>query len=314
MTKTNDLPSLASSAIIGSISISVWTARKKAKDLEQDIQASKGSSKRAASVYKNLFAECQQLDAIISYGAESRLWFNKSTLPWDDNGGRLIPTALYLDLSSEASSREGKFHKLVDTFCDQYDNETSKQAFSRGMMFDRNEYPLVAEVRSKFAFRLNVAPIPLSGDFRVDIGGETIKAMAEQYDALSAARIAGAMAEPWARLRTHIEHVRDRMDAVLKFDPSDATDEVRGEDGNGNATLKIVRRRRPKLYESLLDNGLELCDMLGALNVMNDPRLEEARNELKGSLIHLDMGSLKESVDMQKSTKKKMDDMMDKFF
>ena len=314
MTNTNTLPSLATSAIIGSISIGVWTARKKAKDLEQDIQASKGSSKRAASVYKNLFAECVQLDAIISYGADSRVWFNKVTLPWDDNGGRLIPTALYIDISSEAGTRVEKFNKLVEEFLAEYDNETSKQAFSRGSMFDRAEYPLVADLRSKFRFQLNVSPIPLTGDFRVDIGQETINAMQDQYSTLTASRIAAAVAEPWARLKTHIEHVRERMEAVLKFDPADTTDEVRGEDEEGNPTLKIVRRRRPKLYESLLDNGLELCDMLGALNVMNDPLLEAARTELKSSLVHLDIGSLKESTSLQESTKKKMQDMLDKFF
>ena len=88
MTNMTNLPSIASAAMLGSLNISVWEGRKKDKGVEEEIAQQKGAkSKRAASVHKNLFAESPALDAIKALRGEARVWFNKVTLPWDDNGG-----------------------------------------------------------------------------------------------------------------------------------------------------------------------------------------------------------------------------------
>jgi hypothetical protein len=305
---------IASAAMIGNLNISSWEARIQDKATKEEVLATKGArSKRAASVSKHLFSECPALDAIKTLRGEAYLWFRKETMPWDDNGGRLITTRRYLQTMDQAAKYEQRFNALVNAFLGVYQTEISKQAFENGALFDRSEYPSEDEVRAKFRFALNVSPVPTSGDFRVDIGHEAAKQLAEQYERLAAERMSAALAEPWQRIKDQVLWVKERMEAVLAYDP-DAVEEQPVTDPDGKVIdIKITKKRRPKLYDSMLENGLELCKTLSDFNITNDPRLEEARRELETALTRIDMDSLKESPELQKATKTAMQDILDRF-
>jgi hypothetical protein len=309
-----NLPSIASSASIGSLNISVWEGRKKDKTTEQEITISKGArSSRAASVHKHLLPEAPALEAIKTLRGEIRTWFNRVTLPWDDNGGRLITTGQYFELMDAAAKYERRFTDLVNVFLNTYSTEISKQAFELGALFNRDDYPTVEELRSKFGFTLSIVPVPLANDFRINIGNEALKELQERMNQHTKQRIAAAVGDAWNRVKEQAEWVLTRMNAVLDYDP-DAVEEVKETDEAGNVTsLTIKKKRRPKLHESMLDQGLELCSLLRDLNVTNDPKLEEARHMLERALVNVDIDSLKESKETQQATKKAMEDILNKF-
>lgn len=305
---------ITTAAMLGSLNMSVWEARKQDKATKDEIIAAKGArSKKAATVQKHLFSECPALEAIKSLRGEVRQWINRVTLPWDDNGRRLITTAQYLDVTDQARKYEQRFNQLVQVFLSTYSTEISKQAFEMGALFDRSEYPPVEEVAAKFRFSFVVEPLPSSGDFRVDIGQETQRQMRAQYDKMVAERVSGAIADAWQRIKTQVEWVQERMAALLEYDP-DAVEENKTLDDAGNVvSVEIKKRRRPKLYDSMLEQGLELTSLLRDLNVTNDPRLEEARRALETALSRVDIDSLRESPELQRSTKTAMQDIIDKF-
>lgn len=310
----DNLPSIASSASIGSLNISVWEGRKKDKTTEQEVQESKGArSKRATSVHKHLLPESPALDAIKTLRGEARVWFNRVTLPWDDNGWRIITTAQYFEVMADAARFEQRFNQLVQVFLNTYSTEISKQAFELGALFNRADYPTVDELRSKFRFTLNINPLPLADDFRLNIGNEALKELRDRCMNDTKLRLQTAMADAWGRVKEQVEWVHSRMTAVLEHDP-DAVEEIKETDDDGNVTsVTIKKKRRPKIHESMLDQGLELCSLLRDLNVANDPKLEEARQMLEKALVHVDVDSLKESKETQQSTQKAMQDILDKF-
>ena len=128
-----------------------------------------------------------------------------------------------------------------------------------------------------------------------------------------AERLNGAMADAWRRVKEQVEWVRERMEAIMAYDP-DAVEEIENRDDDGNlVSINIKKKRRPKLYDSMLEQGLSLTDLLKDLNVTNDPRLEEARQQLEAALSRIDMDSLKESTELQQATKNAMQDILDKF-
>jgi hypothetical protein len=308
------ITSITAAAMLGSINISVWEARKQDKKTAEEVAVSKGArSKRAATVHKHLFSECPALESIKSLRGEVRQWFNTTTLPWDDNGRRIVTTAQYLDITAQAAKYEQQFNALVRAFLATYSTEISKQAFEMGALFDRNEYPHEDEVAAKFRFSYVVEPLPMSGDFRVDIGNEAKNQLAEQYERQIAERVSGAVADAWERVKTQVEWVRERMDAVLAYDP-DAVEENKTLDDDGNVvSVEIKKKRRPKLYDSMLEQGLALTNLLKDLNITNDPRLEEARRDLESALSRVDIDSLRESPELQRSTQAAMQDILDKF-
>lgn len=310
-----NIASITSSAMIGSLNISVWEARIQDKATKHEVLATKGArSKKAASVSKHLFSECPSLEVIKALRGEAREWFNQMTLPWDDNGGRLITTRQYLQVMDDYAKFKTNFEDAVQLFVSVYQTEISKQAFENGALFNRAEYPTEDEVAGKFRFALSVTPVPTSGDFRVDIGIEAQRQLTEQFEKAAAERVAAAMAEPWQRIKEHVERVRERMEAVLAYDPDKFLLEIPvTDDTDGVVSAVIKKPRRPKLYDSLRENGLELCSLLPYLNVTNDPRLEEARRDLERAMTRVDMDSLKESPELQLATKRAMDDILDKF-
>jgi len=312
MIKTDDVTSIASSAILGSLSISSWTARKKDRSTEAELQVSKGAaSSKAASVYKNLFVESAELKQVVTYGQECSRWFASKTIPWDDNGTRLIPTQTFFEIDAEIASRREQYDKYVGIFLDNYNTQVSKQAFMLGSMFDRAEFPSVNEVAYKFGFRFNTMPVPLSGDFRVDIGHEGNVMLAERCEVEIVRRINSAVTDVYERVKEQVEHIRERMEASLTYEPGEP-EEIQILDDDGNVKeMKLRKTRRPKLYQSLLDNGLELCENMRHLNITNDEVLEEARMKLYNSLIALDIDSLRESPDIQKSVQTKMESIQD---
>lgn len=308
------ITSISAAAMLGSLNISVWEARKKDKGIEQEIAVSKGArSKRSTSVHKHLFADCAPLEAIKSLRGESRTWFNKYTLPWDDHGKRLFTTSQYFELMQDAANYEQRFNKLVSSFLSVYQTEVSKQAFERGAMFDRNEYPDVSEVAKKFSFAIDTSPVPLAGDFRVDIGKVALEELQERLTAANELRVNAAMGDVWDRVKTQVEWVHERMTAIMEYDP-DEVEETKTLDDDGNVIkVDTKKKRRPKLYDTMLDTGIELCGMLRDFNITNDPALEEARKMLESALVRVDIDSLKESTEMQSATRTAMKSIMDKF-
>ena len=306
--------SISSAAMLGSINISVWEARKQDRKTAEEVTQSKGArSKRAATVHKHLFSECPALEAIKSLRGEVRNWFNTQTLPWDDNGRRLITTAQYLNVMGQAAKYQQRFEDLTRVFVNTYATEISKQAFEMGALFDRAEYPPESEVSAKFRFSFAIEPVPESGDFRVDIGAAAAADLKDQYEKATQLRVAGAMADAWDRIKTQVEWVQERMTAVLEHDP-DAVEKIEEKDDTGAVvSVEIKKKRRPKLYDSMLEQGLELTALLRDLNVTGDPRLEAARVALETALSRVDMDSLKESPELQKATRSAMQNILSEF-
>lgn len=306
--------SISSAAMLGSINISVWEARKQDRKTAEEVTQSKGArSKRAATVHKHLFSECPALEAIKSLRGEVRNWFNTQTLPWDDNGRRLITTAQYLTVTAQAAKYQQRFEDLTRVFLNTYSTEISKQAFEMGALFDRSEYPPESEVAAKFRFSFTVEPVPESGDFRVDIGLAAAADLKDQYEKAVAVRVSGAMADAWDRVKTQVEWVKERMEAVLAYDPDEVEKVEERDDTGAVVSVEIKKKRRPKLYDSMLEQGLELTALLRDLNVTNDPKLEAARQALETALSRVDMDSLKESPELQRATRTAMENILSEF-
>jgi hypothetical protein len=281
--------SLSSSAMLLDMNISIYTGRKQDKATATEVNTAKGArSARATSVHKNLFADDADLEAINAYASKVRMWLYQVTLPWSDTGTRLVPTKAFFDISHELNQHEQEFNRLVDQFVTNYGTKVAAQAFKLGKLFDSNEYPDAHEMHRKFAFRYHFAPVPESGDFRVDIPAEAVHQLKAKFESTMHNRLQEAMTEPWDRLYNEIVHIR------TKLTPK--------EDG-----------KMPRLYASMLENALSLCSTLQTLNILDDPQLEEARRQLQISLETIDIEALRESPELRDSVKIKMNDLIDKF-
>jgi len=288
-TTSSPIAGVARSALLVTLNISTYSGRKQDRRTQEEVTSSKSAgSKRAASVYKNLFAECKELDDINKFQAKARQEHYRLTLPWSDSGDRLLPAANLVGYQDAMGKYKTEFARLVDAFLDKYDTLVAAAAFQLGTLFDRKEYLSRNQVASRFAMESTFAPLPVAGDFRLDIESEIQQDLINQYEAKAAAMLVQANQDAWARLHGVLSHMSDRLSI--------------GEDG-----------KKKIFHDTLIPNAEELCGLLTTLNVANDPALETARKRLENTLIGVSPKELREEDDTRAETKRRVDDILSSF-
>ena len=285
---TNNSISIASSAMLVELNISTWTARKLDKKVSAEVDLAKGTKTSAVNVNKNLLAGTGFLDTITKYAANARAWHLSQTLPWSDNGLRLLPVSNFITYKEQLNTLETNFNALVEKFIVAYPNLVSAAAFQLGALFNRDEYPDADKVANKFKFNCNFLPVPTAGDFRVDINEESKQELIASCNNAYQDRLNSAMKDAWSRLHEHLLRMSDRL--------SD------GEEGKN----KIFR-------DSLIENAVELVDLLKHFNLTNDPSMEQARLDLRDAINDHDAQDLRENFVAREAVKSKVDEILGKF-
>ena len=279
-------------AMLVEFNASVWTARKLDRSTSDEVVRDKGATaKDAARVNKNLLAGRGELETVATLVGSVRQYVYENTLPWSDSGMRLLPSVKFSEFNDRMGEYETQFVDIVNEFVGIYPTLITAQAMALGDMFDRNEYPSAYDIAHKFSFRLNYMPVPTAGDFRVDVGNDAQDALRAQLSKMADERINNAMKDARDRLKTHL----DRMMSQLRVET------VNGKVSKG------------KLYDTLIDGGLDLCNLLEALNLTGDQSIEDARRELKRLLDGADIVELRKHDDARTDLREKVSEIMDKF-
>jgi hypothetical protein len=271
---------------------SVWTARKLDRTVTEEVIADKHAAARgAARVNKNLLAGRPELESISKFVAGVRNWVYANTLPWSDSGLRLLPVKQFMRFEQQMKDHAVEFDKLVGAFVTIYPSLITAQAMALGSMFNRDEYPSAGVIATKFAFNYNYLPVPDAGDLRVDVGNEAKAELQAKLQEIADQRVAAANKELWERLHGHLTRMQDR----LKVDIKDGEEKPR------------------RFHNTLVTGGVELCDLLDALNVTNDIELERMSKQLRSTLRGVDAEDLRDNLNLRAQTLAKVDAMIDKF-
>ena len=279
---------LSGSALIVNLSLSVWTGRKLDKRVSEEVDQAKSTKTRAGNYHKNLLAGSGKLEEITKVANAVRTWHYTVTQPWGDNGDRVLNMASFMDYKSRLAEYETQFATSVNMFLNEYDTLVAAAAFQLGDLFNREDYPLREQIVDKFGFRYAFTPLPMAGDFRIDIGEEGLREMQNHYEGVLTTRLSDAMRDAWDRLHDVLSRMSERL----------------GDDDGGKR--KIFR-------DSLVENAIEVCGLLRHFNITGDTRLEALRMQLEDTMRGVDAASLRESDMLREQTKRKVDSMLEKF-
>lgn len=276
--------SIASSAMLVELSISLWSGRKLDKRASEDVTTANRAEKGAARVTKSLLGSCEELDALVKFAANTRAAHYNSTLPWSDMGPRLLPTARYFDYHKMFTVLRAEFERMVEAFLSAYDLEVAQAQVKLGDLFDVREYPNAEELRGKFAFRLNYIPLPDAGDWRLDVGNEALASLREQYSEHYRKQLEAAMNDIWARLHDVL--------ATLSRQLADQT-----EDG-----------KTPKIYASVFDRALEVVALMETCNITGDPNMQLMQRKLASAFRGVTVEAVKDDSALRRETKRSIDE------
>lgn len=286
----NEAPSIASSAMTVELSMSIWTARKKDHKASDDVASMNAADKGVANVTKNLLGNCDELIALQKFAGNLRNLHYSMTMPWSDNGQRLVTTMQYFKYNEVMTEMIDEGWRMVDDFLNVYEWKVMDAQAKLGAMFNRDEYPTRDAIRDKFAFRLSYEQLPdggNTGDWRLDLPHEAMQTLRTNYTDTFNLKIKGAMDDVWTRLHTNLTRLVRQLDV--------------DEEGKGN-----------RLYDTVFDQALSLTEMLGTCNVTGDTQMEAMKRQLEQALHQSDgapltVDKIKKSPTLREDTRAKLD-------
>jgi hypothetical protein len=237
---TANTQDLRSRAMLVTLNISVWNPKKKDTTATLETLIKHGASSSAGAFIKNLLPD-GSIDRVKKSEGALRALFYKHTLPWRDEGIRILPSAAWEDFANEEREVKREFYEAVGEFLVNYDAHRNRAKAALNGLFSESDYPPVEVVRSKFAVRVSWFPLPDSADFRVDLPEEVRQQLSAEIDSGVSESLKVASDALYTRLGDALGRVVERLD------DSD----------------KVFRN-------TLITNLRELCVQIPKLNVMGD--------------------------------------------
>ena len=256
-----------------SLNISLWRARKLDHGVTAEVNTLKHAADGACSVSKALVAKTAMAN-VKTVVQEARAFHYENTLPWDNVGWRILPSANYKTWTDKMRDLNQAFDVAVAKFISDYPNFVNDAKTSLNGMFDPDDYPSPSQVIDSFDFDTDAQPIPDGSHFVLDLGQQEIDKQAQKLDARVQAATDAAVGDLWSRLHAGVSHMAERLSSY-KVDPK--TGKVKG-----------------IFHDSMVGNIKDLCDLLPALNVTNDPKLEAMRKKVEDTLTQLSPQDLRD--------------------
>ena len=255
-------PSLSTRAMLCSLSISMWSARKHDPEASEEIASRHGARPDAGRYHKVLLPK-EALNEIQQIVSEARQEHYFVTLPWSDDGFRVLPAAAYFDHRAKMRALANRFYPAVDSLVNRFTQLIEDARVRLGGLFREADYPHPKELRSRFAFETSVLPLPDAGDFRVTLGDEERERVKRQITATVEASLQMASRELWQRLYDAVHHMAERLSKY-------------------KATEEGVEH---PFRDTVVTNLVKLVEVLPKLNVTHDPELERLAAEVRCSLL-----------------------------
>ncbi|MBU1067850.1 DUF3150 domain-containing protein [Patescibacteria group bacterium] len=256
------------------VGISQWTGRRYDKAVSAKVATDYGTSADAGRYNKVLVAE-GALKTIGKVANDARTYHYAQTLPWNDAGDRMLPSANYLVYTRKMQEFKQAFGAAVVEFCANYPDLVEDARNKLNGMFKAEDYPTVGQIADKYSFDVAVYPLPAAEDFRVSLQAAEVDAIRADIEARTQHAVQAANKELWTRLHDAVSHMADKL-----------------------ADDKGIFR------DSLIGNVQDLCELLPRLNVFRDPALEDMRREVERRLCAETPQSLRDNPHARKATAK----------
>ena len=263
------------------LTISQWTARKHDKRASQDI-AQKYEVSGEAGRYNKLLIAKEELKEIQKIANKARIFHYENTLPWSDDGNRILTAANYFTYSSELQKLKAQFEVHVSEFCQKYQTLVSNQVKRLNGLYDLNDYPDQSMIRNKFDFNIVITPLPDSNDFRVNMQEEEIARIQQEISEREKQLLARAMKECWSRLYEVVKHMSEKLN-------------------DKESTFR----------DSLVGNLISLVQLLPKLNIANDQELESMRRQTETRLTQATPDELRNSRHTRKKVAQEASSILD---
>lgn len=247
---------IADRAMLVGLNISQFNPTKTDKKITAEVAQQHGSDESMGRYAKNVIAK-QAVDALRKLAGEIRKEHHRRTLPWAEDGARILTSAGYTEYSDWMRGAHAQWDAEVAKFLDQWDTFVADARTRLNGAFDEADYPSLPAVKAKFNFRWKVRQVPQAVDFRVELGASEVSAIRQEIEAENRATIENAMRDVWERMHDVVGSMAKRL---KEYDPE--------------------KPAAHPFRDTLVSNIAELVDILPALNLTQDPHVVAFTTEM----------------------------------
>src|SRR5262245_53965985 len=286
-TMTKHTAPLSRKAVLVSVKISQWTARKLDRKVTREINARHNATPDAGR-YNKLLIAAEHLQEMNGLVAQARKLHYTLTRPWADEGARILANSLFAKFSDEFRVLKREFNQAADRFADAYPSFVEDRRRALNGLFDPADYPSADSIRAKFQLEMSVMPFPDADDFRSDLDPETVADIKREIEETSRSVIDKAMQETFRDIVERVGHMADKLKNYSVGD---------------NADRNVFR-------DSLVGNVRSLVELLPAFNLTNDPALTALTKRIETELCAEDPDTLRKDENVRASVAKSADDIL----
>lgn len=266
--------SFARRTMLAGLRIETFTGSRKDRGATDMVHANYSSGGDSGRYVKSLFDKSAMKDIQQACNA-IRAAHAERTLPWSQDGMRILPSANHGDYADTMRALVAQWQRAVDQFIADYPRHVANAQTRLNGMFNPADYPATDRIGAFFSVKFEVLPFPDANDFRVDLADADLETIKQNAAENIRAAEGAAMRNVWERLHGVVRNMADRL----------------------KETRQTKDGPKPAIFrDSLVDNIKDLCALLPGLNVAGDPALEQARQETVAKLAGLDPERLRNST------------------
>jgi hypothetical protein len=273
--------SIVTNCMIANLQLGVWTGHRLDKAASKRVTDEAGAEDDAARVNKHLVPK-EALKAISNAQGQIRLHFYDRTLPWKDNGDRILTRAMYQRFIEEHGALKDKFNDAVLHFLKvEYPVVVQKAEFRMGELFKKDDYPTPRELKDRFYANLDIDAVTEAKDFRVSLDKADREQVKSDIESAMQRRLVEAQKHVWNRLSETMGHFTERM-----------------------------KNKDAKFKAATIENLAELADILPGLNVVSDPELDHIAKQIKALVDGCDPKAIRDNDKQRKAIGKEAQAIM----
>jgi hypothetical protein len=280
---------LSSKAMLVCLNISSWGNRAFDREISDKV-ADEHKADRDIGTYNKRLVRKDALREIGGALNEARIAHYKNTLPWLDNGFRILPSDMYWAYVADQQKARERFDRAVEAFIVEYPALVADAQERHNGLFRASDYPPVHQLRRRYSMEYGVLPLPDATDFRVQLTEGEIDKLRVAIEKRVNDAFVDAVKDLWSRLTDCVTAIRDRL-AIYKLD---------------RTTGKVQNPFRDSTFENLK----HLVAMLPKLNVTDDPELARVGARLAETLCTLSTQDLREDVTERQAAIVTADDIL----
>jgi len=295
--KPEHLTSLASSGVLVSVTVNLWSATKLDQGISDEVSTSKNAVSAAGRYTKNLLANNPKHKNLMNYRQTVANWMKRMTYDWNGDQ-RYLPSPDVPKFMAEYRQHEVAFASLFKSFDESYEDIISDMAFKAaglGDMFNRNDYPTREKMQKKYGINLFVNDVPMN-DYRVLVAKDMADELFDVYASQTQRIVEGIVNDQFKRMKDVMESLSFCCDVDVSV----------GADGE-----QKIRKR--KIYDTTVDKARDMVRLYKEFNLTDNAELSESIAMLENTLRDVSADILRESDLVRSEVKEGVDEILNRF-